>query len=209
MARPADNYPIKRKELLTSAENVFLQKGYEQANVDDILKASGISKGAFYHYFKSKEDVLAASIENLLDEAVAFLQPTVDDPGLGALEKFKTFMEQKSAFQTTKLEYAALLGKLMQSGVFQQKYMMAMTQKMVPLFAKIIQQGTDEGVFDVAYPSETADILLRAIVGVPASYAYDEYMSDDEKRRRYLLSLRGVIAGTLGIEKDEFSVYDE
>lgn len=209
MARPADNYPVKRKELLTIAESIFLQKGYEQSSIDDILKASGISKGAFYHYFKSKEEVLAASIENMLDEAVAFLQPTVDDPGLGALEKFKTFMEQKSAFQTTKLEYAALIGKLMQSGVFQQRYVMAMTQKMVPLFAKIIQQGTDEGVFHVAYPYETADILIRAVVGVPASYAYDEYMSDDEKRRRYLLPLRGVIAGALGIEQDGFSIYDE
>jgi len=209
MARPADNYPIKRKELLISAENVFLQKGYEQANIDDILKASGISKGAFYHYFKSKEEVLAASIENMLEEAVAFLQPTVDDPHLGALEKFKTFMEQKSTFQTEKLQYAALIGKLMQSGVFQQRYVIATTQKMVPLFAKIIQQGTDEGVFHVVYPYETADILIRVIVGVPASSAYDDYMSDDEKRRRYLLSLRGVIAGALGIEQDGFSVYDE
>jgi AcrR family transcriptional regulator len=209
MARPADNYPVKRKKLLTIAENVFLQKGYEQTNVDDILKASGISKGAFYHYFKSKEEVLAASIENMLDEAVAFLQPTVDDLSLGALEKFKQFMEQKSTFQTTKLEYAALLGKLMQSDVFQQKYVMTMAQKIVPLFAKIIQQGTDEGVFHVAYPYETADILIRAIVGIPNSSAYDEYMRDDEKRRRYLLSLRGVIAGTLGIEKNGFSVYDE
>lgn len=209
MARPADNYPQKRKELLATAESIFLQKGYEQASIDDILKASGISKGAFYHYFKSKEEVLVASIENLLDEAVAFLQPIVDDPNLGAMDKFVKFMEQKTAFQTEKLEYAALLGKLMQSDAFQQKYVLAMSQKMVPLFAKIIQQGVDESVFQVSYPYETADILIRVIVGVPNSYAYDEYMSDDEKRRRYLLSLREVIAGALGIEKNAFSVFDE
>lgn len=209
MARSAENYPLKRKELLTIAESIFLEKGYEQASIDDILKASGISKGAFYHYFRSKEEVLVASIENLLDEAVAYLQPTVDDPGLGAMDKFRTFMEQKSKFQTEKLEYAALLGKLMQSDVYQQKYVIASSQKMVPLFAKIIEQGVGEGVFHVSYPYETADILIRAIVGVPNSYAYDEYMNDNEKRRRYLLSLRGVIAGTLGIEKNGFSVFDE
>lgn len=209
MARPADNYPVKREELLRIAEKVFLQKGYEQTSVDDLLRAAGISKGAFYHYFTSKEEVLAASIENLLDEAVAFLLPTVNDPHLGALEKFKTFMEQKSTFQSTKLEYAALLRKLMQSDVFQQKYVMRVAQKMIPLLAHVIQQGTDEGVFQVLYPYETADILIRTIVGVPNSSSYDEYLSDDEKRRRYLLSLRGVIAGTLGIEKNSFSVYDE
>lgn len=69
-----------------------------------------------------------------------------------------------------------------------------MSQKMVPLFTQIIQQGKDEGVFHVEYPYETADILIRAIVGFPNSYTYDKYMSDDEKRRRYLLSLRGIIA---------------
>ena len=209
MASPPENYPIKRKELLAIAEKVFLEKGYEQANVDDILKASGFSKGSFYHYFKTKEEVLTASIENLLDESVDFLQPIVDDRNLGAMEKFKKFMKQKSHFQATKLQYATLLGKLMQSGVFQQKYMFAMSQKMVPLFAKIIQQGKDEGVFHVDYPYETADILIRAITGVPNSYAYAEYMSDDEKRRRYLLSLRGVIAGALGIEKNQISIFDE
>jgi len=209
MARPADNYPIKRKELLTIAESIFLEKGYEQASIDDILKASGISKGAFYHYFRSKEEVLVASIETLLDDAYDFLKPTVDDPSLGAMDKFKKFMEQKSKFQTEKLEYAALLGKLMQSDVYQQKYVIAASQKMVPLFAKIIKQGVDEGVFHVLYPYETADILIRVIVGVPGSSAYDEYMNDDERRRRYLLSLRGVIAGSLGIESNKFSVYDE
>ncbi|KAF5038026.1 HTH-type transcriptional repressor KstR2 [anaerobic digester metagenome] len=209
MARPADNYPIKRKELLTIAEGIFLEKGYEQASIDDILKASGFSKGAFYHYFRSKEEVLVASIEALLDDACDFLKPTVDDPCLGAMDKFKKFMEQKSKFQTEKLEYAALLGKLMQSDVYQQKYVIAASQKMVPLFAKIIKQGVEEGVFHVLYPYETADILIRVIVGVPGSPAYDEYMNDDERRRRYLLSLRGVIAGTLGINSNEFSVYDE
>lgn len=209
MARSAHNYPLKRKELLAVAERIFVDKGYEQASIDDILKASGISKGAFYHYFKSKEDVLVASIENLLDEAVAFLLPTVEDPNLDAMSKFKKFMTEKSEFQATKLEYAALLGKLMQSDVYQQKYVMASSQKLVPLFAKILQQGKDEGVFDVAYPHETADLLIRTIVGVPSSAAYDDYMSDDEKRRRYLTALKGVIAGTLGIDRNAFSIYDE
>lgn len=209
MARPADNYPVKRKELLTIAESIFLKKGYEQASIDDILKASGISRGAFYHYFRSKEEVLVASIEALLDDAYDFLKPTVDDPCLGAMDKFQKFMEQKSKFQNEKLEYAALLGKLMQSDVYQQKYVIAASQKMVPLFAKIIKQGVEEGVFHVLYPYETADILIRVIVGVPGSPVYDEYMNDGERRHRYLLSLRGVIAGALGINSNEFSVYDE
>lgn len=207
MARPADNFPVKRKELLAVAERVFLRKGYDQASVEDILKASGVSKGAFYHYFKSKEEVLAAGIDDLLDEAVAFLTPVVDDPELRAVEKFRRFMVRKSEFQTGRLEYAALLGKLMQSEVFRRNYVVTSARKMVPLFSRIIRQGVEEGVFRVEYPDETAEILIRTIVGVPDSFAFDEYLSDAEKRRRYVAALQGVVAGTLGIGQDEFSMY--
>jgi AcrR family transcriptional regulator len=209
MARSAKNYPFKREELLSISENIFLEKGYEQATINDILVASGISKGAFYHYFGSKEEILVASIENIMDKSVAYLQPNIDDEKLGAMDKFIKFMHQKSDFQTQNLEYASLLGKLMHSEIFQQKYVMIASQKIVPLFAKLIQQGIEEGVFSVSYPYETAEILIRTIVSVPISTSYEDYLSSEEHQMRYLLSLKGVIAGTLGIEMNTFSLYYE
>lgn len=68
MARPADNHENKKRELLAVAEKLFIVKGYEQTSIDDILKESGISKGGFYHYFKSKDEILSESINNIIDE---------------------------------------------------------------------------------------------------------------------------------------------
>lgn len=55
----------KRQELLTSAMACFAEKGYQSATIDDIVAHSGMSKGAVYNYFSSKEEIYLT----LLDQA--------------------------------------------------------------------------------------------------------------------------------------------
>lgn len=209
MARPTDNYENKKRELLSVAESIFLIKGYEQTSIADILKESGISKGGFYHYFSSKEDLLSESISNIIDESIEYLMPVVEDEKLDAVEKFKLFMIKKSEYQKDKIEYAKLLASILQSDLSQYKYSFIAAQKMVGPLSKIIEQGVAEDAFHVAYPRETADILIRSIISVVQSPFYEEYMSDRDANRRYLMSLKHVIANTLGISLSEFSIYDE
>jgi len=64
MARPAD--PNLRIELLAAAEAEFARRGVESTRIDDIVARAGRSKGAFYQYFTSKEDIFRHLIEGLL-----------------------------------------------------------------------------------------------------------------------------------------------
>jgi len=48
---------IRKQELLDAALQLFYEKGYEKTSVNDIIEKVGVSKGAFYYYFKSKEEV--------------------------------------------------------------------------------------------------------------------------------------------------------
>ncbi|WP_159883831.1 FAD-dependent oxidoreductase [Paenibacillus puerhi] len=48
----------KREQLMEAAIRLFIQRGYEQVSVDDIIAATGTSKGTFYHYFKGKDEIL-------------------------------------------------------------------------------------------------------------------------------------------------------
>lgn len=200
MSRPADKHDDKKRELLGIAEKLFMEKGYQQTSLDDILLASGISKGGFYHYFKSKDEVLSESINSLIDEVLAILQQIVDDDKLGALDKLNLFFSEKSKFQRSKEEYAKLLGALMQTDVSQYIYYAAISRKMVPPLSQIIRQGVNEGVFDVEFPEETADILTRVISSVMQSASYDEYLNDAEKHKRYVSSVQTVISRTLGLK---------
>ncbi len=71
------NFPENRTFILKVSLQLFLKKGYKEVSYQDIIKKTGLSKGAIYHYFKSKDDLLANVFEFLLD---ATRQPEPGDP---------------------------------------------------------------------------------------------------------------------------------
>lgn len=70
---------MKRQELLAAAERLFLAKGYDATSVQDILDDLHISKGGFYHYFATKEDVLKQVVAQRAERAAAHAAHELDD----------------------------------------------------------------------------------------------------------------------------------
>lgn len=60
-----------RNELLTAAVDLFYRQGYDRTSLQAIVTAAGLSKGAFYHHFKGKEDLLRAIHDSFLDEELS------------------------------------------------------------------------------------------------------------------------------------------
>jgi AcrR family transcriptional regulator len=201
LARPANKHEDKKRELLLIAEKLFVEKGFQQTSVDDILFAGGISKGGFYHYFKSKDDLLSESINSLLDEVAVILQKIANDDKLDAKDKLNRFFIEKSKFQSSKYDYANFLGAMMQTDVSQYIFYVTMVNKLVPPLARIIKQGVDEGVFNVEFPEETADILTRVISSAVQSPLYYSNLNNAEKHKRYVDSVQYVISRTLGLKE--------
>nr|WP_312579789.1 TetR/AcrR family transcriptional regulator [Sedimentibacter sp.] len=200
MSKNEEKYGNKKNELVRIAEKLFVEKGYEETSVDDILKASGLSKGGFYHYFKSKDHVLEESINNLTDKLVRELELIAEDEKLNASDKMNLFMEKKSKFQASNRKYAKYLSMLMKSDFTLYKYYVTVAQKFVKPFGSIIEQGVKEGIYDVKHPYETADILLRAVTSLPQSTFYSLYNEDKTKHLNYSESIKSVIERTLGIK---------
>jgi AcrR family transcriptional regulator len=59
---------VRRKEILDAALRCFSNKGYHETRIDDIVKESGLTKGAIYWYFKGKRELFVALIEQHLKE---------------------------------------------------------------------------------------------------------------------------------------------
>jgi len=57
-----------RQKIINAAKNLFASHGYSRTSIDDIITAAGITKGAFYHYFKSKETICCEIISSMQDE---------------------------------------------------------------------------------------------------------------------------------------------
>jgi len=75
----------KRKEILTSAIDVFARKGYNKANIMEVAEKAGVATGTVYLYFKNKDDLLLQAMKSMMDinlakikQKVAGVEPAID-----------------------------------------------------------------------------------------------------------------------------------
>ncbi|BAY21246.1 TetR family transcriptional regulator [Calothrix sp. NIES-2100] len=74
---PAENERIRRatrEQILKAAMDLFLDKGYHATSIDDVAKKAKISKGLLYHYFKGKEDLIAAMVDVRLNDLLVVME---------------------------------------------------------------------------------------------------------------------------------------
>jgi TetR/AcrR family transcriptional repressor of nem operon len=99
-----------RDKLVTAAQGLMLTQGYQPTSVDEIIATAGVSKGSFYHYFKSKEELGSAVAEDYLEQAVAVLgkgnYQDVEDP----LERAFAFVDHIEAASTRLWNHGCMLG---------------------------------------------------------------------------------------------------
>jgi TetR/AcrR family transcriptional repressor of nem operon len=65
--RTANPNPQAKEKIILAATRLFLEKGYAATSVDEICEAAGLTKGSFFHYFASKEDLASAALDRFCD----------------------------------------------------------------------------------------------------------------------------------------------
>ena len=86
-----------RKLILQTASAVFFEKGYEDTTVRDILEASGVSTGSFYHFFPSKEELFEAVVSSYLDRYVQDAEAILTDEAFPVRERVERMIGRISA----------------------------------------------------------------------------------------------------------------
>ncbi len=144
----------RRSELVHAALKVFEQKGYSKATVSEIVKEAGVAQGTFYIYFQSKQDMLDAVSEHLLQHIVEVVQNT-SQSHQEAVEKVQETIRAWLEFTTSPgplieemhdPRHAILHDQLAHKGM----------EKLLPPLTEIVKQGVSEGSMDVLYPEVTA-----------------------------------------------------
>lgn len=77
----------RKNEILDTEEILFEEKGYDKCSVNDILNRIGIAKGTFYHYFRSKEELLDAIIDRTAERMVGKARTVSKEEGLSPEDK--------------------------------------------------------------------------------------------------------------------------
>jgi AcrR family transcriptional regulator len=205
-----NEYAVKRNEILDVAQKLVYTTGYERMSIQDILDELKISKGAFYHYFDSKQSLLDGLVDRMLDEAELVMQPIVDAKNLPALEKLRRYFDASGRWKTSRKAFMLDLLRVWytdSNAIVRIKQEAAAFKRISPLLAEIIRQGITEGVFTTGYPEQIVSVLLglsQGIADAMAELLLSEEMPDDALQRleaiagAYSQSLERVLGAPAG-----------
>lgn len=157
MAR--NKYPeLTVEKILEVAKRLFLEKGYDQTTIQDIVdELGGLTKGAIYHHFKSKEDIMNALGDKMFLNNNPFIdvERCNDLNGLQKLQKAILLNQEDSDRSTLSRKAIPLLNNprilvgMMES---QRKYL-------TPAFEKLINEGIEDGSIKTQYAKELSELL--------------------------------------------------
>jgi len=162
--RKNKDHPNTKAQIVAAAWQLFATQGYDGATVEAIIDKVGVSKGAFYHYFASKEDVLDAVVEHMTGQALDHIKSSLQDASLSAIDKLNRFL---SASRNWRLANIGLLRGILpvlfrdENVIIRHKISLRNVALALPVLADIIAQGVKEGVFDSVDPEETARLILH------------------------------------------------
>ena len=161
-------YTVKREAFVDAGLRLMQAKGYEQMSIQDVLDAVEASRGAFYHYFESKQALLEAMVDRIADQALGELTPTVANPRLDAITKLQAFFGGIARYKTQRkalmLEFIKVW-KSHDNAIVRERLAPTLVKKVAPILAGIVRQGVVEEVFSVDSAEETATILMTLLMG--------------------------------------------
>lgn len=133
-------------KIVSAAWQLFYQQGYDDTTIDEIVEASGTSKGSFYHYFDGK-DALLTSLSYLFDEKYEELIDTMD-PSLSPLDKL-IFINRELFMMIENTVSVSLLAQLFSSQLITkgERHLLEPSRTYYKLLRQITIEGQQSGFF--------------------------------------------------------------
>ena len=153
-----------RTLLIETAAQLFSTQGYDRTSVESIIAKAGVSKGAFYHHFSSKDEMLDAVTSQLDAEAADAIRAAVGERSIGALARLNRFFVTSRSWSLTHFSLVREMIDVLfreENVRMRRKVEVHAAALIEPLLADIIRQGNEEGVFDLSEPEESARMILQ------------------------------------------------
>ncbi|MCI8483176.1 MAG: TetR/AcrR family transcriptional regulator [Lachnospiraceae bacterium] len=201
MAR--NKHPEETVNLILSASfRLFMKQGYEHTSIQDIIdQLGGLSKGAIYHHFKSKEDILMAVMDRMTGKSNQMLAETRDRSDLTGREKLKTIFKES-------------INRSVQNDIFtvapnfhnNPKLLFSLLHDTVddtaPNYIEpIIRQGISDGSIETDYPEQLAELVLLVANVWMNPMVFDS--SEEESYRKFMIFAQMMQGFGLDILDDE------
>jgi AcrR family transcriptional regulator len=173
---PRNKYPEETvQKILDASLKLFMEKGYENTTVLDIVEnMGGLTRGAFYHHFKSKEEVMSALSDKMFYENNPF-ERVKKDTNLNGLQKLQKITKESmkdTDYRRISIEAVPLL----KNPKFLAELIESNRNILIPCYQELIEEGIADGSIETEYPKQTAEILtiLTNFWLIPSIFPFDK-----------------------------------
>jgi AcrR family transcriptional regulator len=192
----------RRQELIDVAEQLFMEKGYGQTAISDIVKKLKVAQGTFYYYFQSKDDILDAVVEknvSILKNSIKHLIGNGNsDPAIRLNEAINGILE----FVIPRKEVMNYIHQDINAAMHARLERVAV-EHLIPILSDIVAEGNQQGRFRVNYPRETAEFLIAAIVYL---FHRPQIYMDQQHCERLCRTLEMILEKTLEVDSFKFEL---
>ena len=182
MAR--NKYPeVTVERILDVSQRLFLEKGYENTTIQDIVdELGGLTKGAVYHHFKSKEEIMDAVGDRMFFSNNPF-EAVRGRTDLNGLQKLQEAVRLNQSDQE-RVRLTAQSIPIAKSPRLLQEMIVSNRKVLTPYFLELIEEGNRDGSMHTDYPREIAELLplLTSLWLLPSVYP----ASREQMKRKFL-----------------------
>lgn len=186
MPRIVKHPDVRRAELLDRAAGLFLRRGYDNVSLNDLIADAGVSKGAFYHWFPSKDALIAALAERSARAAFTGIEDAVAACDGDALARLNAVLRAGFDVNTQTggpEQLAAMAALLRPDNAHLYRRILAVEEALfLPLVTRLIAEGVTDGVFDTFDPAGVAD-MIYGLASRTNSTILDVSRADNEAAR--------------------------
>lgn len=191
---------VRKAEIIQAAKKLFQSKGYLNVTTQDIVDELKISRGLLYYHYKSKEDILKHIVETETNSVEQRLVAITFDDSISVVNKIGQFIGATiipSSAYTVENQALQESMRLPENTYMTDQIYRKMSDKMSNYFSVILEQGNNQGVFNVNNPKETSIFLMNAFLSTLNNR--DFCISDQNIAKHYLEVFSDILNKILGI----------
>jgi AcrR family transcriptional regulator len=171
---------------------LFLRHGYDNVSLNDLIADAGVSKGAFYHWFPSKDALIAALAERSAHEGFTVVADALAECSGTALDRLNALLQ--AAFDTkmkmgTPEQLAAMVSLLRPDNAHLYGRILTVEEELFrPLLTRLISEGVADGIFDTFDPDGVAD-MIYGLAARSNTKVLDVVHAADERARDHAIGV--------------------